>query len=197
MKLIAGLFLILYAAERIVETFWRRPKFPGKIVAPYSLPLILIAYVSFYLIILWDWFVMDDEQFSKVNCILGATLVIASIIGRNWSISTLGSYHSTHIEIRDQHVLVQSGPYKFVRNPYYLSNIIEAFGLPLIVNSGRAFMIVGLFYLPLLMHRLVIEERALEGKFKASFAAYRTQVPSLIPRCLRRGTLKTVARDGK
>ena len=168
-----------------METFGRRPKLRGKIIARYSLPLILITYVSFYLTLLWDWF--TTEQVSVLSVAVGTTFVIASIIGRNWSIKTLGIYHSIHIEIRDHHNLIQSGPYRFVRNPYYLSNIVEAVGLLLIVNSSRAWIIAALVYLPVLIHRLAIEQLALENKFKANFAKYRAQVPLLIPKCFCRG----------
>ena len=185
MKTFTGLFLIVYGIERVMETFGRRPKLRGKIIARYSLPLILITYVSFYLTLLWDWF--TTEQVSVLSVAVGTTFVIASIIGRNWSIKTLGIYHSIHIEIRDHHSLIQSGPYRFVRNPYYLSNIVEAVGLLLIVNSSRAWIIAALVYLPVLIHRLAIEQLALENKFKANFAKYRAQVPLLIPKCFCRG----------
>src|SRR5262245_715231 len=196
MKLVVWLFLMLYAAERLVETFWKRPKLPGKIVSAYSLPCILTAYLAFYLTVLWDWHSMDDAEISIFGLIAGVTMVMISIIGRNWSIRALGPWHSIHIEIREQHVLVQSGPYRYIRNPYYLSNIIEAVGLPLIVKSGWAFMVVGLVYLPFLIHRLVAEEIALESKFKANFVRYRTRVPSLIP-TLRNRILATEARESE
>lgn len=31
----------------------------GEIIAAYSLPLLITAYVSFYLVVLWDWYELD------------------------------------------------------------------------------------------------------------------------------------------
>jgi len=178
-------FLFSYAVERVLETFWKRSKLHGKIVAPYSLPLIVSAYVSFYLAIFWDWSQMSEVQFSWWFVSIGIAMVIASTVGRHWAISTLGVYHSIHIEIREQHDLIESGPYQYTRNPYYLSNIVEAIGLPLIVNSKLAALIVLLVYLPLLFHRIVLEEKALEDKFNGKFIDYRARLPTLIPRLSR------------
>jgi len=183
MKLVSESFLLLYAILRVAETFSKRPKLPGKIVYRCSLPLIVSAYVVFYLSILADVF-SNDAPISPIHVITGVALVLVSLIGRNWSIKTHGVFHSIYIEIRDRHILVKAGPYGFVRNPYYLSNLIEAFGLALIPNSRWPLGILCLVYLPLLIHRLITEEKAHRAKFQSSFEDYRMRVPALIPNCV-------------
>jgi protein-S-isoprenylcysteine O-methyltransferase Ste14 len=182
MKDLTLLFLIVYAVERVLETFWKRPKLKGKIRAAYSLPLIVAAYLMFYLLIFWEWSEMREGEFSWWFLSTGIIMVIVSTIGRNWAINTLNLYHSIHIEIRENHELIQSGPYEYVRNPYYLSNLIEAIGLPLVVNAKLAMFIAVFVYIPLLIQRLILEEKALEDKFQAQFVDYRTRVPMVIPR---------------
>ncbi len=176
------MFLVLYAVERLLETFWKRKKVAGEIQIPYSLPLIIAVYVSLYLVVFYGWFRLDEQSFRRPIVMTGTILVITSVIGRNWAIKTLGVFHSIHIEIRNKHDLIQSGPYQYVRNPYYLSNIIEAIGLALMVGSRLALYISVLVYVPVLVHRMLLEEKSLSQKFGASFVKYEQQVPRIIPR---------------
>ena len=185
MKQVIFFFLIVYAVERLFETFWKRTKLRGKILASYSLPLIVVAYVSFYLAMFWDWYRLDRESLYYPLTFAGLGAVMFSLIGRLWAIKTLGVFHSTHIEIRETHVLIQSGPYSCLRNPYYLSNTLEAIALPSIVNSRLAISIAVFVYLPLLLFRLRLEEKALEAKFQQLFIDYKRRVPMLVPRFCR------------
>jgi protein-S-isoprenylcysteine O-methyltransferase Ste14 len=180
MKQITLLFLISYAIERLLETFWKRTKLNGKILAPYSLSLIVTAYVSFYFVVLRDAF--EAESLYHLTIFAGMTVVIAASLGRHWAIKTLGVYHSIHIEIREKHELIQSGPYLYLRNPYYLSNIIEAIGLPLVVSSKLGILIALFVYTPVLLHRLIREEKALETKFQGLYIDYKRRVPMIVPR---------------
>ena len=182
MKIAVLMFLVLYAVERLLETFWKREKAAGEILIPYSFPLIIAVYVSLYLVVFYGWFRLDEQSFRRPIVMTGTILVITSVIGRNWAIKTLGVFHSIHIEIRNKHDLIQSGPYKYVRNPYYLSNIIEAIGLALMVGSRLALYISVLVYVPVLVHRMLLEEKSLSQKFGASFVKYEQQVPRIIPR---------------
>ena len=182
------LFLVLYAVERVIETFWKRTKSEGIIVARYSLPLILSAYVFFYLVIFWEWSRLAGPELRPALVMIGMFAVIASVVGRNWAIKTLGVYHSIHVEIRDRHQLIQSGPYRYVRNPYYLSNAIEAMGLLLVVRSRVALLTVVFVYIPLLVHRLLVEENALNKKFDGLFDEYTKHVPRIVPKLRSAGT---------
>ena len=182
MKQVILFFLIVYAVERLLETFWKRTKLDGEIIAAYSLPLIVTTYAAFYLVILWDWHELDAASLSQPLTLAGIGAVIVSALGRNWAIKRLGVYHSINIEIRERQELVQSGPYSYLRNPYYLSNIIEAIGLPLVVNSKLAMFIALFVYIPILLHRLILEEKALEKKFEDRFIDYKRRVPMVFPR---------------
>ena len=185
MKPVIFFFLIAYAVERLLETFWNRAKLKGRIIASYSLPLIVTAYIGLYLVVIWDWYELNAASLYRPMMFVGMAAIILSLFGRNWAIRTLGVYHSIHIEIRESHQLIRSGPYFYLRNPYYLSNIIEAIGLPLIVNSKLATSIAVFVYTPILIHRLILEEKALEAKFQALFVDYKRRVPMIFPRFCR------------
>ena len=104
-------------------------------MAPHSLPLIVTTYVLFYLAIFWGWYHFEPGSYLVPVMAAGLGAVMLSLVGGLCSTKTLGVYHGIHIEIRESHELIQSGPYLYLRNPYYLSNILEAIALTLIVNS--------------------------------------------------------------
>ncbi len=72
--------------------------------------------------------------------------------------------------------IVSSGPFRFSRNPLYLSLTTIYLGLTLAVNTWWG--IVVLIPLLIVMHRGVVlrEERYLEQKFGQSYRQYRSRV---------------------
>jgi protein-S-isoprenylcysteine O-methyltransferase Ste14 len=175
-------FLVTYAFIRAYETFSKRAVIPGEILIPCSLPLIVAAYVSLYLIVLWNCYEASASDFTSMNISVGVAAVLMSVLGRNWAIRKLGIYHSIHIEIREEHQLIEAGPYSYVRNPYYLSNVLEAIGLVVMIGVPMIVLAPAVIYLVFLGQRLILEERALESKFNEIFFAYKRRVPRLIPR---------------
>lgn len=184
MKQFAFGFLVLYGIARVLETFWKREKIKGMIIAPYTLLLLVVAHVLIFLLIFWEWARGSGHQILWWISSVGMIMVLVSVAGRYWAIKTLGLYHSIHIEVRENHELIQSGPYKFVRNPYYLSNMVEVVGLPLVANAWYAMAVSIFLYIPLLLLRMIVEENALEEKFKAAFVSYKRKVPRVIPKFL-------------
>jgi protein-S-isoprenylcysteine O-methyltransferase Ste14 len=102
--------------------------------------------------------------------LVGTTLTI-------WSLGTLGRSFGIFPEARS---LVVRGPYRWVRHPVYLWEIVSGFALviskphPIAVVLFVAF--VGLQY-----WRTIFEERALETAFP-EYAEYRARVGRLLPR---------------
>lgn len=175
-------FLLLYGVERLLETFWKREKLNGYIKSEYSIYLLIGAYLIVYLSVIWESLAAAREGFTPWLALLGAWVVVLSTVGRIWAIRTLGSYHSIHVEIYEDHKLVTAGPYQYVRNPYYVSVILEMIGLSLIGNSFVTALATIIVYIPVLVLRIVLEEKALAEKFNGSFAEYAKRIPQLLPR---------------
>ena len=136
MKQVIFFFLTVYAVERLFETFWNRTKLQGRIIAPYSLPLILAAYIGLYLIVIWNWYELDTKSLFKPMIIVGMAAVLMSLFGCNWAIKTHEVYTTAFISRSEKSTSLSGQDHiVYLRNPYYLSNIIEGIGLPLIVNS--------------------------------------------------------------
>lgn len=112
---------------------------------------------------------------------MGAVIVAIRIWLKWWAMLTLGEYWSVQIEIRESHKLTKDGPYRYLRHPAYLSNLMEYLGVPFIANAYYTLIGVLLIYLPLNLIRLRLEERELIRKFGEEYEDYRNKVPALFP----------------
>jgi protein-S-isoprenylcysteine O-methyltransferase Ste14 len=101
-----------------------------------------------------------------------------------WTLRTLGPNLTDTVVTRREHVLVTSGPYRWVRHPFY-----DAVGLAILGNSIAAanwfLMVTGGLALALLVHRTRIEEGHLIARFGDAYWAYAKAAGRFLPR--RRG----------
>ena len=113
--------------------------------------------------------------------IAGWVCGIASFIIRRKAIAALGKFWSLHVEIRDNHEFVQSGPFRWVRHPAYFSMILELLALALICNAFFTLLLIPLFFVPVLVLRIRIEEVALVEKFGDAYRTFQRTKPALFP----------------
>lgn len=81
--------------------------------------------------------------------------------------------------------LLQEGIYGVIRHPRYLSVILGAVGLALIVDYLGAYIVV-LVSLLGLWPLIIMEESELASRFGPAYTAYRSRVPALVPRFRRK-----------
>jgi protein-S-isoprenylcysteine O-methyltransferase Ste14 len=112
----------------------------------------------------------------------GMVLYGAAVVLRLTAIRALGRYWSLHIEIRQQHPLIQTGPYRWVRHPAYAAFVLETTGVPLAANAWWALLVALVVYVPLLCWRIRREETALVAKLGDAYRQYQREVGMLLPR---------------
>lgn len=141
--------------------------------------LLLIAPVLEYIFYQHPKFSFFPEHNLAVT-VAGASFALIGTGLRAWSMWTLGKYFSAHIEIKNNHELIENGPYKFIRHPAYAGNILQAVGIPLILNAyltlGISTVLVFLF-----LYRLKIEEEVLVREVKG-YEDYAKRTDRLIPK---------------
>ncbi len=119
-------------------------------------------------------------RYNLIITITGAVLIVSGTGLRAWGMWTLGKYFSVHIEIKDDHKLVESGPYKFIRHPAYAGNIIQTLGIPLTLNAycslGISVLLIILF-----LTRLKFEEEVLIREVEG-YNDYMKRTNRLIPK---------------
>ena len=170
MNNITWLFIIIFIFiffQRVLETFAKRPKVEGEIIQKWTFTLLFIAH---FIVVFGSIpeYLLFKRDISLTVTIIGLLLYLSGLIGRNWCIRTLGKYWSLHVEIRKNHELIKSGPYKYIRHPAYLSIIFEVCGIPLIVNAYFIFIFAVVVYIPIIILRIYYEEKELQLSFYKS-----------------------------
>jgi protein-S-isoprenylcysteine O-methyltransferase Ste14 len=104
--------------------------------------------------------------------------VLASAI-RTWGTAYLRPEVMVSVRLHSSR-LVADGPYRFVRNPLYLGNILIALAMGLMASRlGLALLVIGN---SVFVYRLILrEETGLETSQGDSYRAYCAAVPRLIP----------------
>jgi protein-S-isoprenylcysteine O-methyltransferase Ste14 len=106
-------------------------------------------------------------------CILG-------LLGAIWARRTLAGNWSSEVVFKENHELVERGPYRWVRHPIYTSILLMVLGP--VLTAGHIASFVGLLFMVSgLWIKLRQEEALMLRHFPAQYAAYRTRVKALIP----------------
>jgi protein-S-isoprenylcysteine O-methyltransferase Ste14 len=96
-------------------------------------------------------------------------------LGKMWGIST-----SQQVKLYDDHQIIQSGPYAFVRNPMYFGWIVAMFGL-ILRYPVWVVLLMFLFSIVAFTGRARREDAAMAGRFGEAWTEYKKRTKFLIP----------------
>lgn len=83
--------------------------------------------------------------------------------------------------LRQNTVLTLTGPYRWVRNPFYLANLFIDTGLCLIINRVEFTMLYLVLWAIVYIRTIRKEEKNLTEIFGKAYLSYKAKVPRLIP----------------
>jgi protein-S-isoprenylcysteine O-methyltransferase Ste14 len=112
--------------------------------------------------------------------ILCDCLVVAGLAFTVWARITLGRNWSAEVTFKQNHELIESGPYALVRHPIYTGLIAMALGTA--IDYGQPFGFA--LFLALcggLWWKARQEERIMSSHFPDAYADYRSHVRAIIP----------------
>jgi len=172
--------VVLIVTARIIEVGTKRQTIPGKTREKTTLRLFILTemVMLFGSIIEYAW---REYPFSWGLLAGGVVCALFSFWIRRQAIAELGKFWSLHIEIRDNHELIQGGPFRWVRHPAYFSMILEVASMGIILHAFYMLAAVPLFFLPVLFFRLKTEEAALIEKFGDKYREYQRRTPAILP----------------
>ena len=106
----------------------------------------------------------------------GAALCVWSrlVLGRNWSAS---------VQLKQDHELIQSGPYRHVRHPIYTGFLLLFLGSAIMIGEWRGVVSVAIVFVSF-WRKLRREERWLGEHFGPAYQAYRLRTKALLPALL-------------
>jgi protein-S-isoprenylcysteine O-methyltransferase Ste14 len=102
---------------------------------------------------------------------LGFSIWARRVLGRNWS---------GIVTVKQDHELVRSGPYRWVRHPIYTGLLIAFVGTAISRGEWRGVLAV-LIVFAALWRKLKLEERWMIETFGDAYLRYRDEVRALIP----------------
>ena len=111
---------------------------------------------------------------------LGFVLILAGFAVTIWARLTLGRNWSSNVTQKENHELIQTGPYGWVRHPIYTGLLISFLGSIIALDEWRgvaAFLCILLSF----VIKLRIEERFMVELFGPAYEQYRRRVGMLIP----------------
>ena len=112
---------------------------------------------------------------------IALVLLIGGLALRWTSVMFLGRYFTVNVTVLDDHRVVDSGPYRYVRHPSYSGLLLAFLGLGLFFNNWLSLVIVVVPVTIALVYRIRIEEAALGAAMGAEYAAYCARTKRLVP----------------
>jgi protein-S-isoprenylcysteine O-methyltransferase Ste14 len=108
--------------------------------------------------------------------VLGAALAICSraLLGRNWSAT---------VQLKQDHELITTGPYRLVRHPIYTGLLLLFLGNAIMVGDWRGLLAVAIVFVSFL-RKFRLEEVWLAEHFGESYRLYQASTKALIPAVL-------------
>ena len=98
-----------------------------------------------------------------------------------WTFSNLGKNLTDTVVTRQNHTLVTTGPYRYVRHPFYLAGFLALMGGS-IVTANWFSLLAGLVPLSFLVVRTRIEEDKLIERFGDEYRDYMAATGRFLPK---------------
>ncbi len=121
-----------------------------------------------------------SDIFSSIR-IIGLFLFIIFSWLQVWAYRSLGKSYAQDIVILKEHKLFTTGPFRFIRHPQYLSQILSDLGAGVALMSYLVIPIVLVFEIPFFIMRAAFEEKLLSKYFKEEFSSYKKKSGFMLP----------------
>jgi protein-S-isoprenylcysteine O-methyltransferase Ste14 len=155
------------------------------------------------LLVLSPWWLRWNWHGTLPLEVLGGGLLIGSVVVGTWAVAKMGwarllfagALFLPGVGAEENGIpqrLVVEGPYRYVRNPLYDSDLCLILGATLLTRNW-ALVLLAARYLAQLALQLPLEEHELRERFGVPYRRYCELVPRFVPRCrpVRRRDLHT------
>jgi len=111
---------------------------------------------------------------------LGVAVAIAGIAFRQYAVATLGRFFTTRVMTQPGQIVVEAGPYKYVRHPSYSGVLLTVLGV-LLCSTNWLSLACFVLALPGIAYRIKVEEGALIRALGEPYREYMRRTPRLVP----------------
>ncbi len=127
-----------------------------------------------------DWLMRWQQTGNLVLHFVGLSLGVVGLLLLFWTHWTLGKHWTPALQLRAEHSLVTTGPYRWVRHPMYTSLIVFFAGVALL--SGHLLVqIPAVVFVLFFVTRIPSEELMLQHRFGDEYVTYAQRSSALVP----------------
>ena len=112
---------------------------------------------------------------------LGIAVFAAGLAVRWYSIVHLGRFFTVNVAIASDHLLIDTGPYRYVRHPSYTGALMAFLGLAMCLANWLSLLLMMIPVLAAFLWRMHVEESALLQAFGDRYREYMNRTKRLIP----------------
>jgi len=112
--------------------------------------------------------------------VAGAVFMLLGVALRWYAIRVLGQFFTRNVAIRHDHEIICSGPYRYVRHPFYSGYVLAALGLGIALNNLLALRVFLLSHAVVFAYRRKIEESVLVAVFGQDYVVYQRTTRRII-----------------
>ncbi len=112
---------------------------------------------------------------------IGVTLILLGVALRWYSIWTLGRYFTRDVAVSSDQIVVQNGPYRYIRHPAYSGTFLTMMGVGLAMTNWASLVALLMGVLLGHMYRVNVEERALIQSIGQPYIEYMHRTKRFIP----------------
>ena len=130
----------------------------------------------------WNFLFLNENFWNEADWIsyLGNGLNLMGLLFSVWARVHLGKNWSAIVTLKEDHKLITSGPYHFVRNPIYTGILLAMIGDFVCLGKTRGLLAVAIATTAFI-RKIKREERFLSTEFGPEFLKYKKSVKALIP----------------
>jgi protein-S-isoprenylcysteine O-methyltransferase Ste14 len=166
--------------SRDVKSTARRESFGSRLsyIAPIILAAILLFPSKFPIAALNTRFLPIGEW--EAWAAIGAALALGGLAFTVWARVHLGRNWSGTVTVKEDHELITTGPYGWVRHPIYSGLLVAFIGQAIARSEIRGLIAAALVFISF-WWKSRIEERWMAEQFGARYRAYSQHTAALIP----------------
>jgi len=112
---------------------------------------------------------------------LGLAFMAAGLVLRQWAIFALGRFFTVDVRVQPDQIVVEQGPYRWVRHPSYSGLIIFFTGLGLALSNWASLVVLAVVPTAGLLVRIHSEEHVLLQALGGDYARYAATHRRLFP----------------
>ncbi|MDO9238108.1 MAG: isoprenylcysteine carboxylmethyltransferase family protein [Aquabacterium sp.] len=151
-------------------------KYSGLVI---SIGASLLQVAAFVVAFMAQWRVAESLDVPLYYAGLG--VILAGMLLRMHCWRVLGAFFTHTVTIADDHRVVDSGAYKWLRHPSYLGALLTMAGMGMALGNVGSLLMLILGSLAIYIYRIEVEESALEIALGDAYTQFKQSRKRLIP----------------